>query len=283
MRITHYAEVKLSKTFIGRGFYAYLVDNQFDRALSIERSELLKKNVKPDKIVFPLVHDYSPIPPDIQKLIQGHAHLLRSSPELLEIFPSKSIFPAYRRTKNLKDILAPSKFCGDSGVNQVERETGGCFKCSSRCDLCKNFLIQDSKFKRFSTGRTFKINQDLSCSSKNVDYLASCYKCNLQYVGSTSTEFKVHFRNHKSSMLTNQKKKKTYELAVHFNSIKHEISEISFVLIEKITSQGDAAHINRLLLTREAYWTAQLCTLNPTVLTKDPNSDPKITSAIILN
>ena len=167
-------------------------------------------------------------------------------------------------------------------MNQVERETGGCFKCSSRCDLCKNFLIQDSKFKRFSTGRTYKINQDLSCSSKNVDYLASCYKCNLQYVGSTSTEFKLHFRNHKSSMLTN-KKKKTYELAVHFNSIKHEISEISFVLIEKITSQGDAAHINRLLLTREAYWTAQLCTLNPTVLTKDANSDPKITSAIILN
>ena len=92
-------------------------------------------------------------------------------------------------------------------MNQVERETGGCFKCSSRCDLCKNFLIQDSKFKRFSTGRTYKINQDLSCSSKNVDYLASCYKCNLQYVGSTSTEFKVHFRNHKSSMLTNKKKK----------------------------------------------------------------------------
>ena len=28
-------------------------------------------------------------------------HLLRSSPELLEVFPSKSIFPAYRRTKYL--------------------------------------------------------------------------------------------------------------------------------------------------------------------------------------
>ena len=97
-------------------------------------------------------------------------------------------------------------------MNQVERETGGCFKCSSRCDLCKNFLIQDSKFERFSTGRTYKINQDLSCSSKNVDYLASCYKCNLQYVGSTSTEFKVHFRNHKSSMLTNKQKKKRTSL-----------------------------------------------------------------------
>ena len=40
--------------------------------------------------------DYNPILPDIQKIIQKHAHLLRSSPELLEIFPSKSIFLAYR-------------------------------------------------------------------------------------------------------------------------------------------------------------------------------------------
>ena len=56
-------------------------------------------------------------------------------------------------------------------------------------------------------------------------------------------------------MLTN---KKTCELAVHFNCIEHDISEISFIVIEKITSRGDAAYIDRLLLTREAYWTAQL-------------------------
>jgi len=143
-----------------QGYNADLVDNQFE-ALSIDRLELLKKNVKPDKKVFPLVLDYNPILPDIQKVIQKYAHLLRSSPELLEIFPSKSIFPAYRRTKNLKDILAPSRFCEDRGVNQVGKETGGCFKCSSRCDLCKNFLIQDSKFKSFSTGRTNTIN--LTC------------------------------------------------------------------------------------------------------------------------
>ena len=66
MRITHYTEVNQVKPVIGHGLYAYLVDNIFDRALSIERSELLKKNVKPDKIVFPLVLDYNPILPDVQ-------------------------------------------------------------------------------------------------------------------------------------------------------------------------------------------------------------------------
>ena len=45
-------------------------------------------------------------------------------------------------------------------------------------------------------------------------------------------------------MLTNEK---TCELAVHFNFIEHDISEISFIVIKKITSQGDAAYIDRLL------------------------------------
>ena len=62
--------------------------------------------------------------------------------------------------------------------------------------------------------------------------------------------------------------KTTCEIAVHFNCTKHEISEINFIVIEKITSQGDAAYIDRLLLTREAYWTAQLCTLSPHRLNK---------------
>ena len=38
---------------------------------------------------------------------------------------------------------------------------------------------------------------------------------------------------------------------------------MSFIVIEKTTSQVDAALNDRLLLTREAYWTAQLCKRNP--------------------
>ena len=75
-----------------------LVDKQFDKALSISRSELLSKKVKADKKVFPLVLDYNPILPDIQKVIKKHFHLLQSSPEVKEILLSKSIFTAYRRT-----------------------------------------------------------------------------------------------------------------------------------------------------------------------------------------
>ena len=76
---------------------------------------------------------------------------------MTEIFPAKSVFPAYRRTKNLKEVLAPSKFRPSSAANQTDNE-GGCFKCDkNRCDLCKNFLLQTSKFQSSATGRHYPI------------------------------------------------------------------------------------------------------------------------------
>lgn len=157
-------------------------------------------------------------------------------------------------------MLAPSKFRVTSSRNQ-SGENGSCSKYNKNCDLCQNYSIQASKFQSSASGRQYPIKQKLSCSSKNVVYLATCTKCNLQYVGSTSTEFKVRFRNHKSNMLKN---KRTCELAIHFNNSEHEISQISFIIIEQINS----LHLDQLLLTREAYWTAQLFTLNPHGLNK---------------
>ena len=111
--------------------------------------------------------------------------------------------------------------CGFSVNNWAAQEEGGCSHCGKRCDLCKKFLLQASKFQSSATGRFYPIRQNVSCSSKNVIYLATCSKCNLQYVGSTSTVFKVRFRNHKSSMLNNRR---ICELAAHFNSSEHDIS-----------------------------------------------------------
>ena len=42
---------------------------------------------------------------------------------------------------------------------------------------------------------------------------------------------------------------------------EHEISQINFIIIEQIRSFENSLHLEQLLLTREAYWTAQLFTL----------------------
>ena len=104
----------------------------------------------------------------------------------------------------------------------------------------------------------------IHCRSKNVIYLVTCKTCKIQYVGSTSNEFKVRFRNHKSAMLTN---KATCELAVHFKRKEHHMSDFEFIVIEKIVNDT-TDDMDKVLLTREAFWCAQLCTLQPYGLNK---------------
>ena len=105
-------------------------------------------------------------------------------------------------------------------------EVEGCFKCKrTRCDLSHNYFVESNSFRSFQTGKSYKIRSKLSCDSKNVIYLASCKKCNLQYIGSTTTDFRVRFCNHKSAMVT---KKKTCEVAVHFNRTLHDLIKRRF-------------------------------------------------------
>ena len=63
--------------------------------------------------------------------------------------------------------------------------------------------------------------------------------------------------------------KTTCELAVHFIKIEHQMSDFEFIVIEKIVNESESeGHIDRRLLTREAFWCSQLCTLHPQGLNK---------------
>jgi hypothetical protein len=153
--------------------------------------------------IVPLVTDFNPNLPNIQQIMRDNIHLINSSDKLKTIFPKNSIITAFRRPKNLKEILAPSKIRGnEEPIQRNDQSRLGCFKCDKKCDLCRNYFVQSKYFTSFKTKRNYYINHELSCRSKNVIYLASCNKCSLQYIGSTSNEFKVRFRNHKSAMLT---------------------------------------------------------------------------------
>ena len=61
--------------------------------------------------------------------------------------------------------------------------------------------------------------------------------------------------------------KTTCELAVHFNRAEHQMSDFEFIVIEKVVNESED-HLDRRLLTREAFWCSQLCTLHPYGLNK---------------
>ena len=96
----------------GKKYYNYLNSNKTNFR------NLLKKNVKLDKkvLVSPLILDYNPIDP----LWQSEGCRKACSSFKIVTRVTKSVFPAYRRNKNLKDILGRSKFYGDIGVSQTE-------------------------------------------------------------------------------------------------------------------------------------------------------------------
>ena len=62
--------------------------------------------------------------------------------------------------------------------------------------------------------------------------------------------------------------KNTCEAAINFNKSSHVLFDFSFTIIEQISNLGDDNSIDERLLTREAYWSAQLCTLQPYGLNK---------------
>ena len=243
-----------------------MVQKQFDKVNSLGRDSLIHPATvcKSKRQVTPFVLDYNPNLPEIGKIIRNNLHILHSTPLIQEIFPDRSIIPAFRRPENLKELLAPSKLRSRTRTHIHQGGvTLGCFKCHSKCDLCRNYFTKSSSFTSFITGKTYQIKELLSCESHNVIYLASCNKCRLQYVGSTTNNFKIRFRNHKSHCKNNRR---TCELSKHFNDSPHVLSDFSYICIEALTHV--LSNIEVALTNREAYWISQLFTQAPYGLNK---------------
>jgi len=59
----------------------------------------------------------------------------------------------------------------------------------------------------------------------------------LQYIGSTTTEFKIRFWNHKSVVSIN---KKTCEVAIHFNQSVYNLDDFVFQCINQVVVSDDS-------------------------------------------
>ena len=80
-----------------------------------------------------------------------------------------------------------------------------------------------------------------------------------------ATQFKVRFGNHKSLMATN---KKTCKFTIHFNNSPHALSDFSLQCINQVFVTDSTENLDKLLITKEAYWSVQLFSLAPFGLKK---------------
>jgi len=59
------------------------------------------------------------------------------------------------------------------------------------------------------------------------------------------------------------KNKTTCEVAIHFNKTPHNLGDFSFQCIDQVQTSNNSEEIDRPLITKEAYWSAQLFSLAP--------------------
>ena len=140
---------------------------------------------------------FDPSLPSIEGLIRKHIHYLHSDEVLKKVFLNNKFFVIYKRNKNLKEIVAPSLYPKPS-----IKSTRTIVSCK-KCDICKNFLITESKFRCTVTGKTYFIKGNLSNDSCNVIHLITCSNCTEKYVR-PAVNFKQRFRIHKSDIKTNK-------------------------------------------------------------------------------
>ena len=95
---------------VNQGYPSKLVDDQFRKASTIPRSDLLRTRARSKKKLFPFVTTFNPNLPDVGRIISKHLAILESNPKLKELFPPNSIIWSFRRSKNLKELLAPSRY-----------------------------------------------------------------------------------------------------------------------------------------------------------------------------
>ena len=134
---------------------------------------------------------------------------------------------------------------------------------SNRCSHCLHINTRSS-FSGHTTGETFQSHNDTKCKTKGVIYLATCKKCQCQYVGQTRQQVSRRMNSHRYDMCNSENPAFSSSVATHFNSSDHSLNDFSFMAIDIVID-----NFNRLC--KEAFWihklkTSQLYGLNSNLL-----------------
>lgn len=133
-----------------------------------------------------------------------------------------------------------------------------CFRCTNgRCKVCA-YITPCRTITSSKNGKRYKVKGHISCHSTNLIYLISCRRCNLQYVGETSTSLATRINNHLSCIRT----KKPTPIGLHFNLPNHSVRCFSVSGVETFDSTTTTANINYRKL-KEITWQHLLQTAHP--------------------
>ena len=242
----------LESWLVKRGYKSETVKPEIERVINLDRALLLRKQPKEKSELLTLVLTYHPALSkvhDILKTVQRH---VEKSVKLKQVLPTPPRL-AFRNPKTLRDKLVRSKL-------KTEIVETGNFKCGNpRCKICE--MIDDEKyFVSIRSNKKFIINFRFDCNSQNVIYLLTCKVCTKQYVGSTTTKFRLRLNQYKSNLKLYGEGKRGFQqdsFLEHFFDENHSGSHTD--LRVQMIDYCDANDPER----REAFWFFNLNTMHP--------------------
>ncbi len=120
--------LELKNILIQRNYPPQLIENGIQKALDIDRKELLKPktNTDNDPNILTFVHTHNPNNVNMGKIVTESIHMLKKSEKFTEILNNTKLIMSKRQSPNLKKILTraalpqttkhSSKKCGDKHV-----------------------------------------------------------------------------------------------------------------------------------------------------------------------
>ena len=98
-----------------------------------------------------------------------------------------------KQPKNLQQLAGGAKRDGNRPPRAASRGSQKCNHCRVACPVIK----ETKEFRSSNTRRKYFIQQEMNCDSPYVIYLATCLRCQGQYVGKSVTPFKIRHSTEK--------------------------------------------------------------------------------------
>ncbi|CAJ0966769.1 unnamed protein product [Ranitomeya imitator] len=259
--------VDLSRRFQERGYSRRNIRRGYQRALKIDRNDLLYKR-KPSeqangsntvRFITPYHNKWH----QFKEILYKHWNVLQSDPVLRRILPERPMIVA-KRTKNLRDILVHSLYDPGRGINPTGITDIGFYPCGL-CKACGNH-IKTKTFSNFNGTKMFTIRKRITCASRGVIYHATC-PCNKVYIGLTTRELKIRTREHYRDIMnakTAQEVSALKTLPRHFRQY-HQCNPHGLKIkgIDLVSLGIRGGNAGKVLAQMESRWIYRLGTIAP--------------------
>uniref|UniRef100_A0A1B8XYI2 Helix-turn-helix domain-containing protein n=2 Tax=Xenopus tropicalis TaxID=8364 RepID=A0A1B8XYI2_XENTR len=253
--------VELRERFLYRSYPRKCLKKAYQRALGMDRSELLRSDTRIENNLLKEVRyigTFSNQWAEIKSIMTKHWDILRGDPDLRDVLPSKPTMVA-RRALSLSDTLVHSHFV-EKGLDKPAHfltPTIGSYRCHN-CEACQ-YVKPMKTFKHLISGKNYEIRQFINCRTSGVIY-AAVYNCPKMYIGKTFRELRRRILEHVGTIVH----RKDTPIARHMRDVHNaDPRELYFFGIEKVKLNERKGNIDNILLKKECQGIFRLKTRSP--------------------